>query len=151
MAIVRAFAFPDELYYLVEANTWGRVEPDGMVTVGVTSYASVTYGDFLAFVPKRIGTEVEWNCGAGVLEMNKTIGSIRTPVAGVIVASNDRAEERPALINKDPYQSGWLVKVRPASLKQDIKKLVTGADIGPAFDHLMYLDGIEEGRDEGRG
>jgi glycine cleavage system H protein len=149
MAIVRGFAFPDELYYLVEANTWGRIESDGMVTVGVTSYASVTYGEFLAFVPKRIGTDVEWNRGAGVLEMNKTIGSIRTPVAGVIVGSNDKAEQRPALINRDPYQSGWLVKIRPARLEQDIKKLVTGADIGPAFDRLMYLDDVEEGRDEG--
>ena len=77
MAIVRGVNFPDGLYYAVEHHAWAEREADGKVTVGITSLGGALSGDYLAFVPKRVGTEVEQNRSGGFVEMAKTIGSVR--------------------------------------------------------------------------
>ena len=136
---VRTFEFPDELHYLVEHDTWARLDPDGSVTVGLTSLGAHISGEFIEFMPKELGAAIERDRSLGVLEMSKVIRSVRSPVSGRIVASNERASQRASLINEDPYGDGWLVRLAPRDWTSDVAHLVTGAAITAAVEQYMAL------------
>jgi glycine cleavage system H protein len=141
MATVRGLSFPDELYYYVSHNVWLRREPDGIVTVGVTELAGKLAGDFLAFVPKRVGSNIEQGRALGVLEISKVITSVRSPLSGQIVATNEDAEAKPWLINSSPYGAGWLVKLKPRDWVDESAVLITGEAIAASFEKAMELEG----------
>jgi len=139
MATIRGFDFPDELYYLIEHDTWVRLEADRLATVGITSLGAHISGEFIEFMARPVGEAIERERALGMLEMSKIIRSARAPIGGTIVAINDRARSEPNLINADPYGEGWLVRMRPATWESDIGSLVTGAAIAPAVEAYMAL------------
>ncbi|HUL42660.1 MAG TPA: glycine cleavage system protein H [Burkholderiales bacterium] len=144
MVTVRGFSFPDDLHYLVEQDTWARMDADGMVTVGLTSLGVHISGEFFAFMPKQVGMAIERDRSFAVLEMSKIVRSAHAPVAGTIVAINEDVREHPALVNRDPYGRGWLVKLNPPAWQRDSALLVTGADIAKAVIRYMYLNLVNE-------
>jgi glycine cleavage system H lipoate-binding protein len=136
---VRGFEFPDDLHFLVEHDTWARHEPDGLVTVGLTSLGAHISGEFMDFIARPAGTRIERDRSVGALEMSKVIRSARSPVAGEIVAVNAAVRERPALINDDPYGEGWLVKLEAEDWMRDVATLVHGAGVHEAVERYMAL------------
>jgi glycine cleavage system H protein len=143
MITVRGCRFPPDLFYHAGHNIWLRYQAPETVILGVTSFAVALAVDFLAFIPKPIGMEIEPDRAVGLLELAKTITSVRTPVAGVITASNDAAAVNPAAINKDPYDGGWLVKLKIKNWESARSTLVTGPAIAPAFEEAMRLENFE--------
>jgi glycine cleavage system H lipoate-binding protein len=139
MATIRGFEFPDELWYLLEHDTWVRLDRDGGATIGITSLGAHISGEFIEFMPKPIGAAIERDRSLGVLEMSKVIRSVRSPVSGTIIATNERASERAKLINEDPYGDGWLVRLTPRQWPNDVALLVTGAAITSAVEQYMAL------------
>lgn len=139
MAKIRGFEFPDGLYYLMEHDTWAHLDADGNATVGITSLGSHISGEFIEFMAKPVGEAIERDRALGVLEMSKVIRSARSPIAGVIVATNEKAKSSPALINSDPYGEGWLVRMRPSAWAGDSRLLVTGSAIPAAVEAYMAL------------
>jgi len=139
MATVRVFEFPDELYYLMAHDTWARLDPDGNVTVGITALGAHLSGEFIEFMPKPVGQRVERERALGLLEMSKVIRSVRAPVGGVLLESNERVKREPALINNSPYGEGWLVRLQPTDWERDCRELVTAAAIPQAAQDYMAL------------
>jgi glycine cleavage system H protein len=137
MATIRGFEFPDQLWYLIEHDTWVRLDHDGSATIGITSLGAHISGEFIEFMPKAVGTAIERDRSLGVLEMSKVIRSVRSPVGGTIVASNERATQRAKLINEDPYGEGWLVRLAPREWPSDAARLVTGVAIAAAVEQYM--------------
>ena len=142
MARVRGFEFPADLRYLLEQDTWARLEADGHVTVGLTSLGAHISGEFIEFIPKPVGTRIERDRSLGALEMSKVIRSARAPVAGEVMLVNAAVRDTPGLINTDPYGEGWLVRLRPEDWQRDAALLVTAGDIGPAA--LAYMELLAE-------
>ncbi|QJR09284.1 Glycine cleavage system H protein [Usitatibacter rugosus] len=142
MATVRGFDFPAELRYLLEQDTWARLEPGGLVTVGLTSLGGHISGDFIDFTPKAVGTRIERDRSLGALEMSKVIRSARSPVAGEVAEVNAAVRENPGLINADPYGEGWLVRLRPEDWDRDAALLVAADGLGPAV--LAYMELLSE-------
>ena len=141
MITVRGCMFPPDLFYHTGHNVWLRYEAPDTVTLGATSFGVALAVEFLAFIPKPVGTEVGSDRAVGLLELAKTITSVRTPVAGTVVAVNEAAEARPRLINKDPYGGGWLVRLRVADWQNALSgRLVTGEQVGVAFEEAMRLE-----------
>lgn len=141
MITVRGCRFPPDLFYHTGHNVWLRHEAPDTVTLGATSFGVALAIEFLAFIPKRVGTEVEPDRAVGLLELAKTITSVRTPVGGTVIAVNEAAEARPWLINKDPYGAGWLVRLRVADWQDASSKgLITGDKIEAAFEEAMMLE-----------
>lgn len=136
---IRTFEFPDALHYLVEHDTWARLDGDGNVTVGITSLGAHISGTFIEFIPKPVGTAIERDRSLGVLEMSKVIRAVRSPVTGTIVVRNEDATRCATLINQDPYGRGWLVRLAPADWSSDAAKLATGEAVRPAVDDYMAL------------
>lgn len=136
---IRGFDFPDDLFYLLEHDTWARLDVDGIATIGLTPLGAHISGEFIEFLPKPAGTAIERERSLGLLEMSKVIRAVRSPIAGVIVAANDRAKTQPGLINADPYGEGWLVRLRPTAWENDSALLVIGAKIPAAVEAYMRL------------
>ena len=139
MANVRGFEFPDALHYLMEHDTWVRLDADGNATVGVTSLGAHVSGEFIEFMAKPIGASIERNRAVGMLEMSKVIRSARAPVSGLIVEVNSRLKTDPRLINADPYGEGWLVRMQPTAWDDEVRALVTGEAIPRAVEDYMAL------------
>lgn len=113
--------FPQNLKYTNE-HEWIRVERD-MAYVGITDYAQEQLGDIVFVDIPTVGESLEANETFGTIEVVKTISDLFLPVAGEVVEQNESLEENPELVNKDPYGEGWLIKMKPANLK-DIEDLL---------------------------
>ena len=108
--------FPTNIKYTNE-HEWIRLE-DEIAYVGITDYAQEQLGD-IVFVD--ITTERETLAKGeifGTIEVVKTVSDLFIPVSGEVLEVNPELEERPELVNKDPYGGGWLIKVRPSDLAE---------------------------------
>jgi glycine cleavage system H protein len=143
MILVRGCEFPEDRHYHAGHNVWLQTGEDGIVTLGATSYGVALAREFMGFLPKPAGTEVEADRAVGLIELWKTMVSVRTPVAGTIVEGNEAAKADPTLINRDPYGAGWLVRLRVPCWESDSRSLLTGAAVAPAFEAAMALDNFE--------
>ena len=113
--------FPQNLKYTNE-HEWIRVEGD-MAYVGITDYAQEQLGDIVFVDIPTVGESLEANETFGTIEVVKTISDLFLPVAGEVLEQNESLEENPELVNKDPYGEGWLIKMKPADIK-DIDDLL---------------------------
>ena len=126
-------AFPEHLHYLVDEDTWARVEDDGSVTVGITALGVALSGELHMCRPRSVGIVVEQGRGVAVVELAKSIVSVKSPLSGEVVAINEALAQHPALVNRDPYGCGWIARLRPLRWNEERAALVTGAAVGPAM------------------
>ena len=113
--------FPQNLKYTSE-HEWIRVEGD-IAYVGITDYAQEQLGDIVFVDIPTVGETLEANEVFGSIEVVKTVSDLFLPVAGEVFEQNEALEENPELVNKDPYGEGWLIKLKPADLK-DVEGLL---------------------------
>ena len=113
--------FPQNLKYTNE-HEWIRVEGD-IAYVGITDYEQEQLGDIVFVDIPTVGETLEANETFGTIEVVKTISDLFLPVAGEVLEQNESLEENPELVNKDPYGEGWLIKMKPADIK-DIDDLL---------------------------
>ncbi|MCE9105810.1 glycine cleavage system protein GcvH [Bacteroides pyogenes] len=113
--------FPQNLKYTSE-HEWIRVEGD-IAYVGITDYAQEQLGDIVFVDIPTVGETLEANEVFGSIEVVKTVSDLFLPVAGEVLEQNEALEENPELVNKDPYGEGWLIKLKPADLK-DVESLL---------------------------
>ena len=145
MLTVRGCLFPTDRYYDAQCNVWLRPDADGHVLLGATSFGVALAGEFIEFVPKPPSTRVEVGRAVGLLEIAKSLTSVRTPVAAVVVAANKAAVKDPMLINRHTYGDGWLVRLRVDDWAAATRVLLKGAAVEPAFEAIMVLEdfGVE--------
>ncbi|MBL8516260.1 MAG: glycine cleavage system protein H [Betaproteobacteria bacterium] len=144
MPTLRGFPFPDHLHYLVEHDTWARLDPDGNVTLGLTALGAHISGEFLDFMPKPIGTLIERDRAFAAIEMSKTIRSARAPVTGTIIEINEAVRKEAGLLDKEPFGAAWLVRLQPQDWARDSALLVTGDAISPAVERYMAINLVNE-------
>ena len=102
---------PDELAYSQE-HEWAKKEND-VVRVGITDFAQDQLGDIVFVELPEEGAEFGQGDEFGTLESVKAVSEVYLPVSGTIKAVNSELEEKPELVNQDPYGQGWLVEVSP--------------------------------------
>lgn len=142
MIVVRGCEFPDDRHYHAGYNVWVQRSGQGQVTLGATAYGAALAVEFFAFTPKVVGTTVEAGRAVGLLELAKTVVSVRSPVKGRIVAVNAAALAKPSIISADPYGTGWLVRLATDADLKSVALLLSGAAVAPAFEAEMALDGF---------
>jgi glycine cleavage system H protein len=91
-------------------HEWVTVDGE-TATVGITDFAQSQLGDVVFLELPDAGTTVARGGTFGVIESVKAASDLYSPVAGKIVAVNDRLTGNPELVNSDPYGDGWLIKV----------------------------------------
>jgi glycine cleavage system H protein len=125
MVEIAGYNLPDELYYHVE-HSWARVEKDGRVTVGMSDFFQREAGDIVFIDLPEEEDEVEQGEVCGKIQSRKWIGKLIAPVSGEVVELNEKLEDETSLINTDPYGEGWILKVKPSNLDDDLASLAHG-------------------------
>ena len=100
---------PENLLY-TEEHEWIKVDGD-YAYIGITDYAQSELGDIVFVELPNINEEFEKNDVFGTIEAVKTLADLFLPVSGKISEVNDAIENDPELINSDPYNNGWIVKI----------------------------------------
>ena len=142
--IVRGLEFPAALFYLVDHQVWARLEGDGTATVGITSMGIRAAGEIYMCRPKVIGSEVEQGRSVAVVELAKSIVSVKSPVRGSVAAVNAALAERPELVHRDPYGKGWLARLRLSDFDADRAALAHGDAVPAAMEAYARLNLIED-------
>jgi glycine cleavage system H protein len=116
---------PDDLRY-AETHEWIRQE-GGIATIGITDHAQAELTDIVYVELPQVGAALEAKQAAAVVESVKAASDIYSPVSGEVVEANPELESNPALVNTDPYASGWLFKVK-LSNPEEVASLKTAAE-----------------------
>ncbi|OTA17167.1 glycine cleavage system H protein [Xenorhabdus vietnamensis] len=102
---------PAELKY-TESHEWVRSEGNGEYTVGITEHAQQLLGDMVFVDLPEIGTEVNRDDDCAVVESVKAASDIYAPLSGEVIAVNPDLEGSPELVNSEPYNEGWLFRIK---------------------------------------
>ena len=103
---------PDDLRY-TEEHEYVRKTGDGLVEIGITDYAQGELGDVVYVELPSVGTKLGKHDVFGTIEAVKAVSELFSPIAGEVVEINSRLDGEPALVNSDPYGSGWMIRIRP--------------------------------------
>src|SRR5213596_161880 len=101
---------PSDLRY-ARTHEWVRVSGDN-ATVGITDHAQHELTDVVFVELPAVGRQVKAGEACAVVESVKTASDIYSPVGGQIVEANKAVADNPALVNSEPYGSGWFYKIR---------------------------------------
>ncbi len=104
-------AQPQDLLYSKE-HEWVKLDGDS-ATIGITDYAQNALGDIVYVELPKVGEAIAQFANIGVIESVKAVSDLFTPLSGEVVEINGLLENDPAAVNRDPYGTGWLLKVRP--------------------------------------
>ena len=112
----------DELKYSKD-HEWVSVERN-VVTIGITDYAQNSLGDIVFVELPEVGTIVDMNESIGSIESVKAVSDLNSPLDGEVVEINKKVEEDPGLVNSDPYENGWMIKMKIAPSDLDSSNLL---------------------------
>ena len=106
-----------------KTHEWLKEEHDEVI-IGITDHAQQLLGDMVFVELPEVGDTVEAGDELGVVESVKAASDFYAPVAGTVTAINEAVLAEPAIVNSDPFQAGWLVKLKP-SHPQELNSLLT--------------------------
>jgi len=101
---------PANLFYTKD-HEWLRVEGE-FGYVGVTDFAQGELGDIVFLEIETVGETLQKEEVFGTIEAVKTVSDMFMPVGGEILEVNPELENSPEIVNKDPYGSGWMIKIK---------------------------------------
>ncbi|HKI88513.1 MAG TPA: glycine cleavage system protein GcvH [Draconibacterium sp.] len=101
---------PADLKY-TQDHEWVRVEGD-MAVVGITDFAQGELGDVVFVEIETEGETLDKGETFGTVEAVKTVSDLFMPVGGEVAEVNEVLADEPELVNKDPYEGGWMIKVK---------------------------------------
>ena len=100
---------PDNLKYTND-HEWLKIEGD-TATVGITEFAQRELGDIVYLEVETKGQTLEKEAAFGTIEAVKTVADLYMPVTGKVLEVNEVLEKTPEVINEDPYDKGWMIKI----------------------------------------
>lgn len=99
------------LKYL-KSHEWVKLEANNVVVIGITEHAQKQLGDVVFIELPEVKSYLAAGEEAGVIESVKAASEFYSPITGEIIAINDALEDAPEIVNNDPYNKGWLFKIR---------------------------------------
>ena len=126
-------SYPSELRYH-EDHDWARIDGD-IATFGITWYAQDQLGEVVYFDPPAVGKSVRAGDPYAEVESVKAVSDVIAPLSGEIVEVNEALSSGPEAINDDPYEGGWMVKV----------KLSDPSEVDQLMDVAAYKELLQAG------
>jgi glycine cleavage system H protein len=118
-----SYQVPDGLFYTKE-HEWARVTGD-TAKVGITDYAAKTLNDIVYLTLPSAGHEVKQLASFGTVESIKAVSELYSPLSGTVTSTNQELANHPELINKSPYDAGWIVELKHSKLEEEKKSLMS--------------------------
>jgi glycine cleavage system H protein len=94
--------------------------------------------------PKGVGSVVERGRGIAVVELAKSIVSVKSPLSGTVLALNPRLSNEPELVHNSPYDEGWLARLQPQDFEAERAALLHGPAVVAAMEHHAWLHRVAE-------
>ena len=107
---------PENLKYTKD-HEWLNIDGD-LAFIGITDYAQQELGDIVFIEVETVGETLDKEEAFGTIEAVKTVSDMFMPVGGEVLEYNEELSSTPEIINKDPYDLGWVVKIRIADLSE---------------------------------
>lgn len=123
---------PDDLSYSEEHEYVQLTDTSGEVLIGITDYAQGELGDIVFLNLPKVGERFGAHEIFGTVEAVKAVSDLFCPLPGKVVAVNEALDADPALVNRDPYGEGWLIRL----------KLDSGASMDSLLDADAYRSHI---------
>ena len=101
---------PENLKYTKD-HEWLKLEAN-IGVIGITDYAQKELGDIIYLdISASVGDEIKQGDSIGTIEAVKTVSEVYSPISGRIIDINTDINDNPSIINQDPYNGGWIVKI----------------------------------------
>ena len=113
----------DGLFYTKE-HEWARVTGD-TAKIGVTDYAAKTLNDIVYLTLPSAGQELKQLSSFGTVESIKAVSELYSPLSGTVVRTNQELANHPELINKSPYEAGWIIELKHSKLEEEKATLLS--------------------------
>lgn len=107
---------PDSLKYTKD-HEWIRIE-NNEAWIGITDFAQHELGDIVFVEVETLGESLDKEDVFGTIEAVKTVSDLLMPMAGEVLEFNETLGDEPELVNKDPYEGGWIIKIKIADTGQ---------------------------------
>lgn len=127
--------YPDDFYYTND-HEWLKIDGD-KATVGITEFAQKQLGDVVYVELPQSGAQLEFHQSFGVIESVKAVSDIYSPISGEVVEINEELNASPELVNEDPHDKGWIIRMKVKD-EGELDKLMS------ASDYEKFLEGLEE-------
>ncbi|MDA0193862.1 MAG: glycine cleavage system protein GcvH [Bacteroidetes bacterium] len=101
---------PSDLKYTKD-HEWVRIEGNN-ATIGITDFAQKELGDIVFVEIETEGEEVESGEVFGTVEAVKTVSDLFMPLKGKVLEKNPEIDDKPEMVNDDPYGSGWMIRIK---------------------------------------
>jgi glycine cleavage system H protein len=124
-AVLDWFRFREEIFHH-QGHSWARPLSNDIVLVGVDDFAQRLLGKPVTINLPKIGSRLEQGEIAWDFQIDSKKINLLSPVNGKVVEINQKILQSPGLINENPYEDGWLLKVKVPNLKSNLKNLLTG-------------------------
>lgn len=116
---------PDNLKYTKD-HEWVSIEGN-VATLGITDFAQKELGDIVFVEVDTLEEELESGDVFGTVEAVKTVSDLFMPMAGEVIEMNEALEDAPELVNQDPYEAGWMIKIQILD-EGDLSELISAAE-----------------------
>ncbi|CAM3753318.1 glycine cleavage system protein GcvH [Vibrio aquimaris] len=124
----------DKTLKFADSHEWVRNNGDGTATIGISEHAQEMLGDVVFVDLPEVEVEIDAGDSFSLVESVKAASDIYAPITGEVVAINEELEDSPELINEEPYEGGWIVKV----------KMSDASELDNLKDAEEYLNSIED-------
>ncbi len=116
------FQIPSEFYYTKE-HEWVRIE-GANCRIGVTDYAQNSLHEIVYVDLPKVGAKVAQMQSLGTVESVKAVADVYSPISGLVLEVNSELSDAPELVNKSPYERGWITVIQPDDLTKDLPSLM---------------------------
>lgn len=100
-----------ELRYLA-THEWGRIDEEGILTVGISQHAQDLLGDIVFVELPDIGKELDAEEESAIVESVKAASDVYTPLSGEVIEVNEKLLDEPEIVNSSPLEDGWFFKIK---------------------------------------
>ena len=107
---------PDDIRY-AESHEWASSDGD-RIRIGISDYAQDQLGDIVFVELAQVGNTYEKGQEFGTVESVKAVAELYMPISGEVLAANTVLEDSPELVNKNPYNDGWMIEIKPGDLAE---------------------------------
>lgn len=135
-----------------ETHEWVLLPKKGDAVIGITDYAVKQLSDLVHLELPKVGDTLEAGTPFGEVESVKTVADLVSPVSGKVTAVNKEVLENPDILHEEPYEDGWLIKVKVTE-KTDLESLMDAKEYKEFIEAAEEEGGEEEegGKKKGKG
>jgi glycine cleavage system H lipoate-binding protein len=136
-------------YFFHPGHTWARIQEKGLVTVGADDFAHKALGRIDRVSLPKVGQELKSNSPAFKIVQGQKEATFTAPINGTVLEVNEALLKNPGLLKEKPYKTGWVMKMRPSSISDDLKPLLIAdkavqwlkGEVGAFRDFLVGIAG----------